>query len=126
MAEISIDGDDVLVHLSALERLGALRGDVRVLRVAVTECRVTGDPWSELRGIRAPGTGWPGVISLCTRRGSGIHDFSAVYRNQPAVVIELEGAEFDRLVVSVKHLALAEEIAAHLKLPDAGHALDRA
>jgi hypothetical protein len=41
------------------------------------------------------------VISLGTRRGGGIRDFAAVYGNRPAVVVELEGAEFDRLVVSV-------------------------
>jgi hypothetical protein len=115
MAEVLIEGDDLVVHLSALERLGAMRGDVRVPRSTVTECRVSSDPWSELRGIRAPGTGWPGVISLCTRRGDGIRDFAAVYGKRPAVVVELSGAEFNRLVVSVRDAPFAEELAAHLK-----------
>jgi len=117
VAEITVDGADVVVRLSALEKLGALRGDVRVPRSAVRECRVAENPWSELRGIRAPGTGWPGLISLCTRRGEGIRDFAAVYRNRPALVVELDGAEFNRLVVSVKDEAFAEEVAAHLASP---------
>jgi hypothetical protein len=101
MAQIRYEGDELVVRLSWLERLGALRGDVRVPRSTVGDVRATDQPWSELRGIRAPGKGWPGVISLGTRRGSGIRDFAAVYGKRPAVVVELDGAEFDRLVVSV-------------------------
>ncbi len=114
VAEIVIDGADVVVKLSALEKLGAIHGDVRVPRSDVSGCRLAENPWSELRGIRSPGTGWPGVISLCTRRGPGFRDFAAVYRNRPAVVIELEGAEFNRLVVSVKDETFAQELAKHL------------
>jgi hypothetical protein len=115
VAQIVLDGDDVVIKLSPLEKLGAMRDDVRVPRSAISECRVTRDAWSELRGIRSPGTGWPGVISLCTLRGNGTRDFAAVYRKRPAVVIELQGADFDRLVVSVKDPAVAEVIAGHLK-----------
>jgi hypothetical protein len=114
MAEIRIEADDVVVHLSGLERLGAMRGDVRVPRSAILECRVSDDPWSELRGIRAPGTGLPGVISLCTLRGDGTRDFAALYRKRPAVVIELTDAEFNRLIVSVKDTAFARELADQL------------
>jgi hypothetical protein len=123
MAEIAVDGPDVVVRLSRLERLGAMRGDIRFPRAAIASCRVSTDPWSELRGMRAPGTGWPGLISLCTRRGEGFRDFAAVYRKRPAVVIELRDAEFDRLVICVKHLAFAEEIASHLKRSDTDPAL---
>jgi hypothetical protein len=101
VAEILVEDGVLRVRLSALEKLGAMRGDVRVPLVTVTEVRVTDDPWSELRGIRAPGTGLPRVISLCTRRGRGIRDFAAVYgRAGEAVVVETSGAEFDRLVIS--------------------------
>lgn len=100
MADLRLESDELLVHLSPLEKLGAFRGNVRIPLATVTAVRVSLDPWSELRGLRAPGTGLPGVISLCTRRGGGIHDFSAVYRHTHAVVLECSGAEFDRLVVS--------------------------
>ena len=101
MARIGYDGDELVVHLGWLEKLGAFRGDVRVPRSSIRDVRASDRPWSELRGMRAPGTGFPGVISLGTRRGGGIRDFAAVYGNRPAVMVELEGAEFDRLVVSV-------------------------
>lgn len=78
-----------------------MRGDVHIPLSSVRAVRVASDPWKELRGIRAPGTGIPGVISLCTRRGQGIRDFAAVYRHQPALVVATERADFDRLVVSL-------------------------
>jgi hypothetical protein len=55
-----------------------------------------------VRASRHPvaGTGWPGLISLCTRRGKGVHDFAAVYRRGRAVVVDTEGADFNRLVIS--------------------------
>jgi hypothetical protein len=102
VADLRIEDAKLVVQLSLLEKLGALRGDVRVPLSAVTATRVSEDPWSELRGIRAPGTGFPRVISLCTRRGSGIRDFAAVYGRTRAVVIETSGAVFDRLVISRK------------------------
>ena len=90
-----------MLHLSRLERLGGfVAGDIRVPRDAVVAVRVAPDPRLELRGMRAPGTGWPGKIALGHRRGPGIHDFAAVYGNRPSVVVELRGRQFDRLVVS--------------------------
>jgi hypothetical protein len=103
MADLLVDNGALRVRLSSLEKLGAMRGDITIPLGAITAVRVSEDPWSELRGIRAPGTGLPGVISLCTRRGSGFRDFAAVYgRAGQAVVVEASGAEFDRLVISRK------------------------
>ncbi|GAA1937350.1 hypothetical protein [Kitasatospora viridis] len=100
MATVDVDGSYLVVRLSPLEKLGSLHGDLRIPLATVTEVRVSEQPWSELRGMRAPGTGLPGVISLCTRRGVGIKDFAAVYRRGPAVVIETDGGGFDRIVLS--------------------------
>jgi hypothetical protein len=101
VASLAVDRDTVTLRLSWLEKLGALHGDIRLPRSSVSAVRVTDHPWRELRGIRAPGTGVPGLISLGTRRGAGVKDFAAVYRNRRAVVVEVDGAEFNRLVVSV-------------------------
>jgi hypothetical protein len=100
MATLAVDGYDLVVRLSVLEKIGALRGNIRVPLASIRAVRVSNSPWSELRGIRAPGTGLPGVISLCTRRWRGVHDFAAVYGRRPALVVEMTGASFDRLVVS--------------------------
>ena len=50
--------------------------------------------------VTRTGTGIPGVVALCTLRGRGFRDFAAVYRKGPAVVIEADGAEFNRVTVS--------------------------
>lgn len=100
MAQIVVSGHDLVVRLSLMEKVGAFHADVRIPLRAVCAVRVVEDPWSALRGVRAPGTGVPGVISLGTRRGAGIRDFAAVYAHTPAVVIDAAGAEFDRLVIS--------------------------
>lgn len=78
MAHVHVEGETVIVRLSPWERLGAMHGDIRVPREAVTGARVAIDPWTELRGIRAPGTGIPGVVALGTRRGRFGKDFAAV------------------------------------------------
>jgi hypothetical protein len=100
LARLDVDRGDLVVRLNALEKLVALRGDVRVPRSSVSQMRLSESPWVELRGIRAAGTGLARLIALGSRRAPGVHDFAAVYRGRAAVVIELRGASFDRLVVS--------------------------
>ena len=102
MARIFVDGPDLVVGLSLLEKLGAFRGNVRVPLSAVRSAEVDPDPWSSLRGTRAPGTGFPGVIALGMRRRIGGWDFAAVHGKGPAVRVDLDRpAHFGRLVVSV-------------------------
>jgi hypothetical protein len=101
MAKVRVESDGLFVRLSFWEQLGALRGDLRVPRAAVTNARVVPDPWTELRGIRAPGTGIPGVIALGTRRGRFGRDFAAVYGHRPGIVIECSNTTYRRLVLTV-------------------------
>jgi hypothetical protein len=105
MAMLRREGAELVVRLNDLEKAGAFHGDVRVLAAAVREVRVSQTPFRELRGMRAPGTGWPGVIALGTWRGSGGKDFAALYRGGPAVIVELENAEYRRLLVSAHDAA---------------------
>ena len=42
----------------------------------------------------------PDVIAVGTRRGGFGKDFAAVHGKGPAVVVELEGAEYGRLIVT--------------------------
>ena len=104
MAKLIVDQENLVVRLSTLEKVGAFRrGDVRVPRSSVQDVRVTERPFTELRGLRVPGTAFPGLIALGTwRRKEGL-DFAAVYRGRQAVVVELSVASWPyvRLVVSV-------------------------
>ena len=124
MARLDIAGAELVLRLSALERLGAfVAGDARVPLVAVRSARAVPDPWAELRGIRAPGTGLSKVIALGTRRFPGGKDFAAVYGRGPAVVVDLAGVEFARLIVSTED---AEGIASEIESAARAAALGQA
>jgi len=114
MARVGREGDELVVRLNDLEKAGALRGDVRVPLSAVRAVTVLERPFRDLRGIRAPGAGLPGVIALGTWRYRGGKDFAALYRGGPALVVELdEGAPYRRLLVSAHDaVALREELVA--------------
>ena len=105
MAELQIDGNELILHLRALEKAEGAHGDIRIPLTAVTAVRFADDPWPELRGIRAPGTGVPNVIAVGTRRGKFGKDFAAVHGKGPAVVVELEGADYERLIVTMDDAA---------------------
>jgi hypothetical protein len=101
MASVSVEGDEFRVRLTAFERLAAMRGDVVMPVASVAGVRKLDRALDALRGIRAPGTGLPGVLSDGTRRGSFGRDFVAVFGRGPGVVIELRDAPFKQLVLSV-------------------------
>lgn len=113
MAKLAVVGKRIEVVLSGLERLGALRGDVSVGLDEVLDVRTSDSPFGELHGLRAPGTGLPGVIALGTWRSRRGRDFVAVYRRRPAVILEIRpGGEFRRVIVAVDD---AEHAAARLR-----------
>ncbi len=94
MATLTTDGNDLVLALSAWEKLGGLHGDIRVPLSGVEAVAVTERPFGELRGMRAPGTGWPGRIALGTWRGRREKGFAAVYRGKAGVVVRLRDGEF--------------------------------
>jgi hypothetical protein len=113
VARLVVDGGDLVVRLSLLEKLGAFAGhNPRVPLTAVQIARVSEDPWRDLRGMRAPGTGFPGVIMLGTTRGKGVHDFAAVYGHRRGVVVDLKGARWTRFVISCRDDAPEDVVAA--------------
>jgi hypothetical protein len=101
MANVIIDDRTVVVSLSAIEKAEALHGDVCVPRSAVTTTRVVPDGMAEVHGVRAPGTSLPGVIMVGVWRTATSAMFAACHGRGPAIVIDLDGAQFDRLVVTV-------------------------
>ena len=101
MADVFLDNDRLQVVLSPLEHVGALHGDLEFPVSSVRSATTSSDPFAPVRGLRAPGTGWPGGIALGTWR-SRRHGrtFAAAYRHRPALVIDLDDAYWSRLVVS--------------------------
>ena len=100
MASFLITDDTVTVQLSRVEKLESLHGDVAVPRSAITSARVVGDGMEELHGLRMPGTGIPGLLMVGTLRDGDFVTFAVCRARRPAVVVELAGQSYDRLVIT--------------------------
>ena len=111
MAELLVNDDVVTVSLSAVEKAEALHGDVSVPRAAVASARIVPDGMDEVHGLRLPGTGFPGVIMVGTWRDGGRATFAVCHGRRPAVVIELTGQRYDRIVVTLEN---PDEVVARL------------
>src|SRR4051794_17445236 len=109
MAELQIEDAELVLHLSSVERMEGMHGDLRLPLSAVTGARSVDDLWQELRGMRAPGTGVPGTLAVGTWQGGFGKDFAVVHG--PGGVVEVAGEEYARLLVS---MADADVIATHL------------
>lgn len=102
MAKLTVDGPDLVVGLSWLEKLGAVHGDVRVPLHAVRSAVAEPQPWGAVRGSKLAGTGIRGVAVLGTRYFDGGRDFVALTNGRPAVRVELgDDAPYAQLLVSV-------------------------
>jgi hypothetical protein len=114
VATIEIDRGTLVVSLSSPERLMAFHDDLHVPLDAVREVAVEAHPYQAMRGIRAPGTGWPGVVSYGVRRLTGDRpDFAAVHGEGPAVRVWLgEPSPYAELIVTVDG---AEECAGRIR-----------
>lgn len=100
MALLIPQGGYLRVSMARKEELGALKWSFSVpLKQVINIARVS-DLWVHLRGIRAPGTGFPGVIMLGTTRYQGKKDFNAVYGHKPGFVVTLSGNEFTRILIT--------------------------
>lgn len=101
MANIVVDGDTATVSLSALEKVEALHGDVSIAKSSIVGVHDVPDGLAEVHGMRMPGTGLPGVILVGTFLEPGRRTFAVCHGARPAVVFDLKGEHFDRLVVTV-------------------------
>jgi hypothetical protein len=102
MAKLVVEGDELVLQLSRWERVGAVSGDLRIPRSAVTSVTTVSPPFEGVRGLRIMGTGIPGKVALGMRRVSGGNrEFVAVYgRDAGSVLIDLAGQRYSRIVVS--------------------------
>jgi hypothetical protein len=101
MADMTWGSRELVIALTAWEKVAALRGDVRVPLSAVRSVEVVDKPMPTVRGLRAPGLSWPGRTKLGTWRRRDGRTFAAVRAGRAAVRIRLDGQPYDELVVSV-------------------------
>ena len=102
MATIEATDDSLVVRLTRPERLMTLHGDIAVPRDSLRRAEVVNHPMSRVRGLRLPGTGFPGLVAMGTYRGQYGKEFYAIWKGQHAVRLLLEGHEFAAIMVGMK------------------------
>ncbi|NCX76988.1 MAG: hypothetical protein EBX09_08160 [Actinobacteria bacterium] len=98
---LMIERDSFRYRLNWIENIGAFWRDPKSKISNLVSVTPHSNPWTTqvLRGMRAPGTGFPFVIMLGTmwhRRG---RDFCVVYRKKPVLVLEFRSESFKRWVI---------------------------
>jgi hypothetical protein len=115
MADLEVGASEVVVRLSALETMMACRRELRLPVAALRMVHVEESPLVGLFLWRLPGLCWPGAFVVGSCRRGGRREFAAAHAGKPAVVLEAEGARWDRVVVShPQAIDLAAEVAALL------------
>jgi hypothetical protein len=107
MADLHVHSDRLEIHLTAAEKVLAFKRDDLVLpRESIRSVSITEDPWIWIRGIRAPGAQVPLTLAIGTWKFHGGKDFLLIKGKQrAAVVIDLEGEEYSRVIMSTPHAA---------------------
>jgi len=103
MAKVIEQGDQLILKLSLIERIFALHfKQLKVSKEKLLSKKGYAKPWSTevLKGVRAPGTGFPYLILLGTMRYRGGKDFTAIYRKRPVNVYQFEDYDFKRWIVT--------------------------
>jgi hypothetical protein len=108
MAELSRQGDELVVMLSRAEKAESIHGDLRMPMSSVRSVEVVEDPFHEVHGLRYRGTRLPGRLAVGSFVGS-IEDrplgrtFAAVHHDTPrGIRVRLEGESFDQLIIGVE------------------------
>jgi hypothetical protein len=117
MAELRVQGDTLVLHLTAAEKLEGVHGDLRAPLSAVRGVEILDDahrPAGIDAGLKI-GTRLPGVIEVGTVLGPR-KLFAAVHHDTPrGLRITLEGTAYDQWIVGLPD---PETVVATLGLPE--------
>jgi hypothetical protein len=102
MVTISIDGDNLMVVVSGIGKVLALRSELTVPLKHVVSAKLDPKATSLPKGLKGPGTRVPGLIYAGTFHKDGEKVFWDVRKSDCAIVIELKNEDFKQLVVEVK------------------------
>jgi hypothetical protein len=103
LAELTREGDELVVVLSHLEKVEAAHGDVHVPLSAVQSVEVVDDAVHAVPGLKVIGAGWPGRFAIGTYSGgpADVKTFAVVHHDHPGGIrVQLEGQHFNQLVIS--------------------------
>lgn len=101
MAHVEIEGDRLVVVIRGLAKLWSLRSRFVIPLAHVQGATIDGGIVRDRKGVRAPGTYIPRIITAGTFHQDGERVFWDVRRGDRAVVIQLRDEKYARLVVEV-------------------------
>ncbi|RFA23485.1 hypothetical protein [Subtercola boreus] len=104
MAVLFVHPDRLEIRLTRAEKILSLRrSDIEVPLENIRSAVLTDDPWIWVRGIRAPGTAVPLTLAVGSWKFHDGKDFLLIKGTRTSVVIDIEGAEFSRIIVTTRH-----------------------
>jgi len=111
MATLKIDGNELTLQLSMLERIGALVPAPKARLDQVETLHFIENLWSAqlLQGVRAPGTGFPYVVMIGVMRRLKTKDFCVIKRKKPGVVITFSAGPYQRWIYTLEGSRHAED-----------------
>jgi len=118
MAELQLEGDELVLHLSGAEKAEAVHGDLRVPASTLRGVEVLDDAhsWTGIGVGFKVGMRLPGVATVATVRGHGEKVFVAVHGDtHRGVRVVLEDAPWDEWIVGC---ADPEAVAATVRSAD--------
>lgn len=103
MAEIELTADALVVHVKGADRIFAFKSELSIpLEHVLGAANDEEEARHWYHGVRAPGTGVPGVITAGTFHQNGERVFWDVHRLERAIAISLRDESYGKLVVEVQ------------------------
>lgn len=113
MAELTVEGDELVVHLSPLEKGESVHADLHFPISSFQGVEVLDDAIHAVHGLKAPGARLPGVFAIGTFYADAAKTFAAVHHHTPrGVRVRLAGTNFDDLIIGCDD---PESVASSLK-----------
>ena len=103
MVEIHISGDSVTLEVLGLHKVWALKSRLQFPLSSITGVRCDPQFADHPRGLRAPGTYIPRVVTAGTFYADKKRWFWDVCNPNESIVIELEGEKYQILVIEVEN-----------------------
>jgi hypothetical protein len=101
MAELLIDGDELVLHLTTLEELASVHGDLRAPLATITSVEVVENAHEPAdAGFKLIGGRLPGTFEIGTFSADGRRIFAAVHHGtRRGLLVSFDGAGYDAWIV---------------------------
>ncbi|MGH2873049.1 MAG: hypothetical protein ACRDL5_11390 [Solirubrobacteraceae bacterium] len=100
MAEVVVEGDQLVLHLTGVEKLEAVHGDLTAPRAAVRSVELLDDAHTPADHGFKQGERLPGYSEVATVRTRGQKLFAVVHHDTPrGVRINFEDADYDAWII---------------------------